>query len=63
MHIQEYMQELVKNYGKEHLPPAWDCLTLRNEFGSGNLHMLQKTFVGAFEVIATGCPLRSIVTN
>ena len=56
------MQELVKEYGREHLPPAWDSLTLRNEFGSGNLHMLQKTFVGAFEVHRYR-PHRSMVAN
>ena len=41
---------MVKKYGKEDVPPAWDAFTLGNEFGEANLHMVQKTFVGAFEV-------------
>lgn len=50
MHIQDNLGYLMKKYGKEHHPPPWDSMTLSNEFGEANLHMVQKTFVGAFEV-------------
>jgi len=50
MHIQENLHRLMKKFGKENHPPPWDSFTLGNEFDEGNLHMVQKTFVGAFEV-------------
>lgn len=50
MHIQENLQAIMAKYGKDNHPPAWDSFTLSNEFGVGNLHMVQKVFVGAFEV-------------
>ncbi|KAF8471981.1 glycoside hydrolase [Kalaharituber pfeilii] len=49
MHIQEYLGALMKKYGKDNHPPAWNSFTLANEFEPGNLHMMQKVFVGAFE--------------
>ncbi|RPB25421.1 mannosyl-oligosaccharide glucosidase [Terfezia boudieri ATCC MYA-4762] len=49
MHIQENLNRLMKEFGRENHPPAWDSFTLENVFEEGNLHMVQKTFVGAFE--------------
>lgn len=51
MHIQENLNSLMKKFGKENHPPPWDSFTLGNVFEEGNLHMVQKTFVGAFEVL------------
>ncbi|GAB7364987.1 hypothetical protein MBLNU230_g5770t1 [Neophaeotheca triangularis] len=40
---------LVEQYTEEKMPPPWQTYTIQNRPGSGNFHMVQKTFEGAFE--------------
>lgn len=49
--IQLYLNELQKKYTREAYPPPWDSFTITPDYEPGNLHMVQKVFTGAFEVI------------
>jgi mannosyl-oligosaccharide glucosidase len=39
----------IEKYGQDTAPPPWQVFTLPNDVKEGNLHYVQKVFVGAFE--------------
>ena len=43
------IERYVEKYGQEHAPPPWATFTIPNNVQEGNLHFVQKVFVGAFE--------------
>lgn len=47
--MKETVEKLLKEYGQKKLPPAWQIYDITNMPGRGNLHLVQKTFEGAFE--------------
>lgn len=46
--------ETIKKYGAENPPPPSQVYTIKNAPGEGNLHYVQKVFMGAFEVRCLG---------
>jgi hypothetical protein len=47
--ISRRAQQMVQKWGQENMPPPADVYSLANTHG-GNLHVIQKTFQGDFEV-------------
>ena len=47
--INEHATELIQKWGQENAPPPAHLYSLENVLG-GNLHVIQKTFQGDFEV-------------
>ena len=47
--ISEHARSLVEKWGQENAPPPAHIYSLDNMMGGG-LHVIQKTFVGDFEV-------------
>lgn len=47
--ISEHARKLVEKWGEENAPPPAHIYSLDNRQGGG-LHVIQKTFVGDFEV-------------
>jgi hypothetical protein len=47
--INKLAKKLIQKWGQENAPPAAHLYSLDNRQGSG-LHVIQKTFVGDFEV-------------
>lgn len=39
----------IKDFGEENMPPPWAAFTISDDPKQGNLHAVQKIFVGAFE--------------
>ena len=39
----------VEEYTQEKMPPPWQTYTIQDRPGTGNMHLVQKTFEGAFE--------------
>lgn len=39
----------VEEFTQEKMPPPWQTYTVQNRPGSGNMHLVQKTFEGPFE--------------
>lgn len=54
--ISEHARQLVGKWGQENVPPPAHVFSLDNIQGGG-LHVVQKTFIGNFEVLAVvlGC--------
>lgn len=55
----------IAKYGQENIPPPAQLFTLANGANEGaNVHLVQKVFEGAFEVILARCiePARLIVS-
>lgn len=48
--LRDNLADLQERYVKENHPPPWQTFTVKNSFGPGNLHYVQKVFEGAFEV-------------
>lgn len=44
------IDDYVKQFGEAHLPAPWQTYDIAHNPGKGNLHFIQKTFKGAFEV-------------
>lgn len=47
--IKGELDKMLEKYGQEHAPPPWAMFTIPNNIGEGNLHFVQKVFLGAFE--------------
>ena len=47
--IKGELEKILEKYGQEHAPPPWATFTIPNNIGEGNLHFVQKVFLGAFE--------------
>ena len=41
----------LEKYGQDNAPPPWQMYTISNDPGQGNLHLVEKVFEGAFEVV------------
>lgn len=48
--MKEQVDGYVAKYGSDNPPPPWQVFTIGNEIREGNLHLMQKVFMGAFEV-------------
>lgn len=48
--MKEQVDGYVAKYGADNPPPPWQVFTIGNEIRDGNLHLMQKVFMGAFEV-------------
>jgi hypothetical protein len=55
-------QQLVQKWGQENIPPPAHIYSLGNSQGSG-LHVIQKTFIGDFEVKPSTSRLISSLTS
>lgn len=47
--LKEAVDEIQESVDRENPPPPWQVYRLKNEPGSGNVHLIQKTFQGDFE--------------
>ncbi|EON61568.1 mannosyl-oligosaccharide glucosidase [Coniosporium apollinis CBS 100218] len=47
--LKQVIEDYVKQYGQENMPPPWQTYTIKHAAGGGNLHLIQKVFQGAFE--------------
>lgn len=47
--FKETIDELMKQYGQENMAPPWQAFTIQNDVRPGNVHMIQKVFVGEFQ--------------
>lgn len=47
--LKENIDGYLEKYGEDNAPPPWQCYTISNNPGTGNLHMIQKVFEGDFE--------------
>ncbi|KAK4893276.1 Processing alpha glucosidase I [Elasticomyces elasticus] len=43
------IDDYVTQFTEEKMPPPWQTYTIQNRPGQGNMHLLQKTFSGAFQ--------------
>ncbi|KAI8961584.1 glycoside hydrolase family 63 protein [Daldinia sp. FL1419] len=43
------VDEIIQEFGAENAPPPWQVYQLANKPNSGNFHLVQKVFEGAFE--------------
>jgi mannosyl-oligosaccharide glucosidase len=50
MQLKNEVDRYVAQYSENDLPPPCQLFTLANGAGSGDLHVVQKVFEGAFEV-------------
>ena len=50
--MKSQIDTLLGKYGEDNAPPPAQVYTISNEPGRGNLHMVQKVFEGAFEVLS-----------
>ena len=63
--MKKEIDDLVGKYGQENAPPPWTMFTVPSDIKDGNLHVVQKTFEGAFEFdiiyssTSAGAPLSS----
>lgn len=48
-HFKQSIEKAIEKYGQDNAPPPFQLYTLDNEVGTGNLHIVQKVFEGAFE--------------
>lgn len=49
MQLRESVEQVQENINQADPPPAWQVYRLLNKPGSGNVHIVQKTFEGSFE--------------
>lgn len=47
------VNEMIQRFGQENPPPPAQVFTIKNVPGDGNIHLIQKVFKGAFEVLFT----------
>lgn len=47
--IKASIDELMKEYGQENMAPPWQAFTIQNDIRAGNIHIIQKVFVGSFQ--------------
>lgn len=47
--FKQTIDKLVQQYGQEDMPPPWQGLTLQNDIKPGNMHLVQKIFLGDFQ--------------
>jgi mannosyl-oligosaccharide glucosidase len=47
--LKDQIDEYLEKYGEDNAPPPWQTYTIKNDPGTGNLHMIQKVFEGDFE--------------
>jgi hypothetical protein len=47
------VNEMIQRFGQENPPPPAQVFTVKNAPGDGNIHLIQKVFKGAFEVLFT----------
>lgn len=43
------IDKLMKEYTQENMAPPWQAFTIENDARPGNVHMIQKVFVGGFQ--------------
>ncbi|KAK5076751.1 Processing alpha glucosidase I [Lithohypha guttulata] len=47
--FKQTIDELVKEYSQDNMAPPWQAFTIQNDVRPGNMHIVQKVFVGNFE--------------
>ncbi|RKF75570.1 putative mannosyl-oligosaccharide glucosidase [Golovinomyces cichoracearum] len=47
--LRTQIDEYIKKYGEENLPPPAQLFTIPQKAGTGNIHLIQKVFQGSFE--------------
>lgn len=47
--LRTQIDEYIKKYGGENLPPPAQLFTIPQKAGTGNIHLIQKVFQGSFE--------------
>ena len=50
------IEPTVQQWGSENPPPPASLFTIKHQPGEGNVHLVQKIFKGAFEVIMANLP-------
>lgn len=53
MDMKTEVDAMLEKYGQDTPPPPVQFFTLANKPTAGNMHFIQKTFQGAFEVTST----------
>ncbi|KAK5944870.1 Processing alpha glucosidase I [Knufia obscura] len=47
--FKQTIDKLMEKYGQENMAPPWQAFTIKNNILGGNVHMIQKVFVGNFQ--------------
>ena len=47
--FKQTIDQLMKDYPQDNMAPPWQAFTLNNDIRPGNVHMVQKVFVGNFQ--------------
>jgi hypothetical protein len=50
MEMKKVVEQYLERYTEDNAPPPCQILTITNNGGRGNLHLIQKVFEGPFEV-------------